>query len=174
MLRRKAEPVGRIGPAARRVAERLAEALRESGGLGLAASQLGEPVRIFVYHDERDGSLITAIDPRLVKAEGEVVDVEGCLSLRRLYGDVRRATRVVIKARTLSGKRLTLSGEDLGARILQHEMDHLDGVLFVDRVDPDTVHWLVGEPGESGELHREPTTVEEALKVFELRMAGRL
>jgi len=174
VLRRKAEPVGRITPAAKRVAERLADTLRKGGGLGLAAPQIGEPVRIFVFHDERDGALVTAIDPEIVKAEGEVVDVEGCLSLRRLYGDVGRPQRLAVKARTPAGKRMTLTGEDLTARILQHEIDHLDGTLFVDRVDRDSLYWVVGEPGEDGEVHREPTSLEDALKVFDLRMAGRL
>jgi peptide deformylase len=174
VLRGKAEPVGRITPAVRRVVQRLGAALRESGGLGLAAPQIGELLRIFVYHDEASGALVTVIDPQLVKAEGEVIDAEGCLSLRRLYGDVRRAERVIVKAKAPSGKRVTLAGEDLHARILQHEMDHLDGVLFVDRVDPATLHWVVGEPGESGEINRVYTTLEDALKVFELRMAGRL
>ena len=173
VLRCKAEPVGRISPAVRRLAQRLADALAESGGLGVAAPQIGEPLRMFVYHDKGDGALVTAIDPQLVKVEGEIIEVEGCLSLRRLYGNVKRAQRVVVKAKTLGGKRITLTGEGMNARILQHELDHLDGVLFVDRVDPDTLHWVVGEPDASGELHKEQTTLQDALKVFELRMAGR-
>jgi len=173
VLRKKAERVGRITPAVRRIADTLAEVLAESGGLGLAAPQIGEPVRVFVFFDT-NGNLVTAIDPKLTKAEGEVIDLEGCLSLHRLYGDVPRAQRVVVKAKSLSGKPITLSGEGLAARVLQHELDHLDAVLFVDRVLPDTLHWVVGEPDESGELHREYTTLEDALKVFEMRMAGKL
>jgi len=116
--------------------------------------------------------LVTLIDPQIVRAEGEIVDDEGCLSLRRLYGDVRRAQRVIVKAKSLAGRPVTVTGEDLVARILQHEIDHFEGLLFVDRVDPASLYWVVGEPSESGEVHREPTTLEEALKVFEMQLAN--
>lgn len=172
-LRRKADPVGRITPAVKEIARTLAEVLAESGGLGLAAPQIGEPVQMFVYYDT-EGDLVTALNPELVKAEGEVTEVEGCLSLRKLYGDVSRPQRIVVRAKALTGRRVTLKGEDLGARLLRHELDHLEGVLFVDQVDPDTLHWVVGEPNESGEVERVETTVQDALKVFKMRMAGKL
>jgi peptide deformylase len=164
VLRRKAEPVGRVTADVRRLANRMANLMREARGVGLAANQVGVPRQIAVI--EIDGKLTPLIDPEIVSTRGEETTDEGCLSLPRLYAQVPRPTRVVVRARNLAGRRVKIEAEGLLARALCHEIDHLNGRLFVDRiVDYDSLYWLVGH-SEDGELITQPTTLEEALKVF--------
>lgn len=171
ILRRKAKPVGDIDAGVEAVVRRMLESLECAGGLGLAAPQVGSGLCVIAY-DIGEGPE-TLINPRLEESEGLESGVEGCLSFPRLYGDVPRATRVVVKARDLRGRPVTIEAADLLARVLQHEIDHLEGILFVDRVDPGTVHWLVGDARQEEEAQRVYTSVEDALKVFEARMASR-
>jgi peptide deformylase len=137
--------------------------MHEAHGLGLAANQLGIPRRVAVI--EIDGELTALIDPEIVSAKGSESLEEGCLSLPRLYGHVVRPARVVVRARDVSGKRVKVVAEGLLARALCHEVDHLNGKLFVDTVDEPTLHWLVGTT-EEGEQVVQPTGLEDALKAF--------
>jgi peptide deformylase len=162
-LRQQAAPVGRVTAEVKAFVERMAELLQEAHGLGLAANQVGVPRRIMVVMD--DGELIPLIDPELADANGSENAEEGCLSLPRLYGHVERPTRVVVVAKNLSGKRFTLDAEGMVARAVSHELDHLDGRLFVDQVDQSTLHWLV-RTGEGEEAVTQATTLEDALKFF--------
>ena len=162
-LRRKAAPVRRAIGEVRDLVERMVELMRAANGVGLAANQVGVPRRVAVV--DVDGEVAVLVDPELVSAKGSQTVEEGCLSLPRLYGDVVRPARVTVRARDLSGKRIKLSAEGLLARALCHEIDHLNGKLFVDEADESTLHWLVGT-SEEGEQIIEPTTLEEALKVF--------
>ena len=162
-LREKAQKIGRVTIEVKELVARMVELMRASHGLGLAANQVGVVRRVAVV--EVEGKLVTLVDPELVSAKGSESVDEGCLSLPRLYGDVERPAQVVVKARDLAGKHFKLRAEGLLARALCHELDHLNGTLFVDKVDQSTLHWLVGETSE-GELLTQPTTLEEALKVF--------
>ncbi len=162
-LRQRAAPVRRVTDDVRALVDRLVEVMRDAHGLGLAANQVGIPRRVAVV--EIEGELTALIDPEIVSAKGSESVEEGCLSLPRLYGHVARPTRVVVRARDLSGKRMKVAAEGLLARALCHEVDHLNGRLFVDTVDETTLHWLVGTT-EEGEQIVEPTSLEEALKVF--------
>jgi peptide deformylase len=171
VLRGKAAPVRKINSNVERIIERMSASLEAAGGLGLAAPQIGSSVRVVVY-DIGEGPC-ALINPQVRENKGMEVGVEGCLSLPRLYGDVSRATHVVVKGRDLSGQPVTIEAEDLLARVLQHEIDHLDGILFIDRVNPETLHWLVAEGGQEGEPQRVYTTLADALKIFEARMACR-
>jgi peptide deformylase len=141
----------------------MAELMQQASGLGLAANQVGIPRRMALVKLEGEPAVL--VDPEIVSVEGTETAVEGCLSLPRLYADVNRPSRVVIRARDLSGKRLEIVAEDLLARAICHEIDHLDGTLFIDRADQSTLHWLVGTT-EEGEQITQPTRLEEALKVF--------
>lgn len=162
-LRERAAPIRRVTDDVRALVGRMAEVMHAAHGLGLAANQLGIPRRVAVV--EIEGELTALIDPEMVSAEGAESVEEGCLSLPRLYGDVPRPTRVVVRARDLSGKRIKVVGEGLLARALCHEVDHLDGRLFIDTVAQETLHWLVGGTEEGEQISR-PTTLEDALRVF--------
>jgi len=162
-LRQKATRVGRVTDDVRQLVARMVALMREAGGLGLAANQVGIPRQIAVV--EHDGRLISLIDPEIVEARGEEIADEGCLSLPRLYGQVARPTQVVVRARDLSGRRIKVRGENLLARALCHEIDHLNGRLFIDCVDEKTLYWLVSKD-EQGECVTEGTTLDAALQAF--------
>jgi peptide deformylase len=162
-LRRKSAPVGRVTDEVKSLIARLLPAMRAAGGVGLAANQVGITRRIAVI--EIEGKVTPLIDPEIVSRKGAEVSDEGCLSLPRLFGEVERPTHVVVRARDLSGKWVKIRGEGLLARALCHEVDHLDGRLFIDRVDDSTLHWLIRAPGEEEPI-LQPTTREEALNAF--------
>jgi len=166
ILRQKARQVARITPEVRDLIDTMAETLREAQGLGLAAPQVGANVRVVVY-DIGEG-LQVLINPTISNRSGEEVLEEGCLSLPNLHGEVARASSLTVKARDRQGKSIARQAVGLEARVIQHECDHLDGKLFVDRVREGTLYWALGE-GENGEPLRHPTTLEAALRVFESR-----
>ena len=162
-LRRKAQKVGRVTGDVKDLVGRMVEIMRASHGVGLAANQVGIARRIAVV--EIEDKLTPLIDPELVSAQGAEVTDEGCLSLPRLFGRVERPTHVVVRARSLSGRTFEIEAEGLLARALCHEVDHLNGKLFVDSADASTLYWVVGET-EEGETIAQPTKLEDALKVF--------
>jgi peptide deformylase len=171
VLRQPARRVGRVTPDVRQLVDQMIEVMRSVHGVGLAANQLGVPRRIAVI--ELDGEQTILVDPELVTAKGGELSDEGCLSLPRLYGMVERPTSVVVKARDLSGKVCRMKAEGMLARALVHEIDHLNGELFIDKVDQSTLYWLVGH-NEDGEPVTQPTTLEDALRVFTaVRLARR-
>ncbi len=131
VLREKARPIRRINAGIRELARRMGEIMYAVDGVGLAAPQVGESRRIVVC-DVGEG-LVTLVNPRIVSAEGAEADVEACLSVPGLCGEVERSKRVRVKALDLEGKEVTIDGEGYLARVLQHELDHLDGVLYTDR-----------------------------------------
>jgi peptide deformylase len=164
-LRQKAKPVRRITSATRELIATMTRLLCERGGLGLAANQVGSLERVIVV--QRDETIVPLINPTIMRAKGEEISDEGCLSLPSLYATVRRHATVTVRARNPSGAAVKITAEGLEARTLQHEIDHLNGVLFTDRAEPESFFWLV--EGENGEFVRQPTGLEDALKVFELR-----
>jgi len=102
-------------------------------GVGLAAPQVGVSKRIIIVDGEEDG-LIVLINPIIVKSEGEVVGEEGCLSIPGIYSQVKRSSKVTVKALNENGDSIEITKEGLTARALQHETDHLNGILFIDRI----------------------------------------
>jgi peptide deformylase len=118
----------------------LMRCMRKANGIGLAAPQLGVAQRVCVLapHDFKPTALI---NPKILKAEGEQIGQEGCLSIPGLYGDVKRFEYVEIEAMDRRGRELIYEFEGLPARVAQHELDHLDGILFIDKVDVKTLHW---------------------------------
>jgi peptide deformylase len=135
-----------LGPAEReetaRVAADLLDTMRSFGHcVGLAATQLGEMVRMVVVdvseHPKATNAngLLVLVNPRIVHADGAHVGREGCLSIPELTANVRRATEIVVEATDPDGAALVVRSEGFEARCLQHEIDHLDGLLFLDRVD---------------------------------------
>jgi len=145
-LRTVARPVGRPTPATRKLVERMKIALLEENGLGLAAPQVGVGERVIIYRlPEENAPLRIIVDPRITSAKGEQTAEEGCLSLPYLHGEVTRAREIIVKGTDMLGRSFRRRASDLEARVIQHEIDHLDGILFVDRANPDTLHWALPE-----------------------------
>ena len=137
ILREKAQPVIDFGPELAKLATDMADTMYVAPGVGLAANQVGVAKQILVYDPEPNPEVRAyqvLINPKIVAAEGEDVAEEGCLSVREYCAEVRRAWKIVIEAQDLAGQPLRLEVEDFPARILQHEIDHLHGVLFIDRI----------------------------------------
>lgn len=133
VLRTKAEPVVDFDRELRQLVRDLTDTMLAAPGVGLAAPQVGVSLRVFTYHvDDFVGHLI---NPDLELSEEEQFGPEGCLSLPGLEFDCRRAMRVVAKGMNEYGDPVVIEGSELLSRAIQHETDHLDGVLFVDRLD---------------------------------------
>ena len=133
ILREKALPVKEITPEMLNLIKDMAETMYADSGVGLAAPQVGVSKRIILVDGEEDG-LIVLINPMIIKSEGEVVEEEGCLSLPGIYSQVRRSSKVTVKALNENGDPIEITKEDLISRALQHEIDHLNGILFIDRI----------------------------------------
>jgi peptide deformylase len=135
VLRTPAEPVRDFDAELRRLVKDLTETMLDAPGAGLAAPQIGVGLRVFTYHvdDHEPGHLI---NPSLDLSKDEDEDDEGCLSFPGLVYPVKRAWGVVAKGFNMYGDPVTIEGTELLARCIQHETDHLDGVLFIDRMDP--------------------------------------
>lgn len=136
VLREKAAPVTTFDAELRRLVRDLTDTMLDAPGVGLAAPQLGVGLRVFTYNvDDVVGHLV---NPELDLSEEEQMGPEGCLSLPGLEFDCRRAMRVVARGMNMHGDPVVVEGGDLLARCVQHETDHLDGILFIDRLDPDS------------------------------------
>jgi peptide deformylase len=135
-LRRRAVPVGEVTPEVRATIADMTETMYDEVGIGLAAPQVGIVLRLIVVADEDGRSVQALLNPAIVDRGGEATGEEGCLSIPGVFAPVTRAARVKVEARSVDDKPLTIEARGLRARVLQHEIDHLDGVLFIDRVDP--------------------------------------
>ena len=133
VLREKSQAVEQITPEILSLITDMIETMYFASGIGLAAPQVGVLKRIIVVEGEEEGA-IALINPKIVKQEGKVIAEEGCLSFPDLYAEVQRFLRVTVKALDPQGKEVEITREDLVARALQHEIDHLEGILFVDKI----------------------------------------
>jgi peptide deformylase len=136
VLRDPARPVESFDDALRRLAEDMIETMHDAPGVGLAAPQIGRPIRLIVFDvggEEPDPKSLA--NPTLRDEWGEQIAEEGCLSVPGLYYPVKRAEKVWAEGFGLDGHEVTIEGQELLARVLQHEVDHLNGVLFIDRLD---------------------------------------
>lgn len=131
VLRRRAEPVAKVTKRLRKLISDMVQTMYEADGVGLAAPQVGESIRVIVV-DVGQGPL-ALINPEIVEARGEATDLEGCLSIPGRVGYVTRAAEVTAKGLNEEGRPVEVRGSGLLARALQHECDHLEGVLFIDR-----------------------------------------
>ena len=141
VLKTKAEEVKEFNEEIKKLVEDMFDTMYKRGGVGLAANQVGVLKRVVVIdlhsRTEKEGKeQIVLINPEIVAQEGEVVKEEGCLSLPGLYRKVKRAAYVKVKAQNLEGEEFEIEGEGLLARALQHEIDHLNGIVFIDRLSP--------------------------------------
>jgi peptide deformylase len=159
-LRHLAKPLRRVDAELHKLVREMFDLMYAARGIGLAAPQVELPYRLFILNLESDDKQrdqeFVFINPVLTSRKGMAESEEGCLSLPGLYADVKRPERVVLNAYNLSGQEVTLELDDLFARAAQHEIDHLDGVLFTDRLSP------------TGEMHVRP-----ALEDFEIEFKNR-
>ena len=137
-LRWKSKPIREINAPLRKTVQEMFDLMYESRGIGLAANQVALPYRVFVANptgepEEKDQEQVF-INPEIVRRNGSVEGEEGCLSLPELYGPVRRAEQIVVVAFDLKGREFEMKLDELPGRVVQHETDHLDGVLFIDRL----------------------------------------
>lgn len=138
-LKKKSVPVLVINDTVRELVRDLVETMYHAPGVGLAAPQIGIHQRVIVIDvagKDEAPSLIVAINPAIVHAEGEAYEEEGCLSVPQYAANVRRHARVVVKALDLEGNEQTWRADELLSIAFQHEIDHLDGILFVDHLSP--------------------------------------
>jgi peptide deformylase len=133
-LRQRAKKVSRIDDSIRRLIDDMIETLHRAKGVGLAAPQVGISLRVVVLHPP-DGEIITLVNPEIVKILGEKEVNEACLSIPGYQGFIKRATSVTVKGRDREGKELRFKAEGLLAQALQHEIDHLNGVLYIDHLE---------------------------------------
>jgi peptide deformylase len=132
VLRQRSAEVAEVDDDLRSVIDQMFETMDASRGVGLAANQVGLARRVAVI--DADGQRFAMVNPMIVEAEGRATAEEGCLSIPDIYGDVTRAERVVLEALDREGKPFRLEAGGLAARAIQHEIDHLDGILFLDHL----------------------------------------
>jgi len=144
-LRMRAREVTEFDEFLIQLVERLGDLMHDAQGVGLAATQLGVLQRVFVFEPEDDEPMRAVVNPRLTIDDRErLVEEEGCLSLREVRVPVERATKVVLEGKDPNGDDVRYELEGLAARVVQHENDHLDGVLTIDRTDPESRKQALG------------------------------
>ncbi len=155
ILRRKARKVTDFGPKLQQLIDDMVETMREAPGVGLAAPQVNVPLRVITveFGDEEDETvppkLYTVVNPEITRLSKETVaGVEGCLSIPNIFGEVERAVQATIKGQNRRGQPVKIKARGWLARIFQHEIDHLNGVLFVDKA---TRLWQQQEAPEAEE-----------------------
>jgi len=135
ILRRKTMHVQEVTPEFRRLISDMVETMFHQVGIGLAAPQVGIPYRLLVMDDGKGGAR-ALVNPVITQRSGSVVDEEGCLSLPGIYADVERSKSVTIEATDEDEQPINIEATGMQARVIQHEMDHLDGILFIDHLSP--------------------------------------
>ncbi len=133
VLRQKASPVPEVNGSIQKLLDNLADTLYAAKGLGLAAPQIGVAKRVIVV-DCGEG-LWEVVNPEIISMQGQEVAVEGCLSIPGVAAEVKRAAQVIVKGWDRSGREIQIEADGMGARALQHETDHLDGILFIDKAN---------------------------------------
>ncbi len=137
-LKRKSLPVGKLSEDVDRLLDDMAQTMRDANGVGLAAPQVGKNIRVLVIDislpEENKREFYELINPEIVSSRGFQTGEEGCLSVPRFFANIRRKEHVRVSALDREGKRFTVDADGMLSRVLQHEIDHLDGILFFDRL----------------------------------------
>ena len=144
VLRQKAKKVTKIDGSIRKLINEMIDTIHVTSGVGLAAPQVGVSLRVAII-ELPEQELITLINPEMVKRQGERVVQEACLSVPGYQGEIKRAVTVKVKAQNRQGKEFRLKGEELLAQALEHEIDHLDGTLYVDYIESPDKLWKLSE-----------------------------
>jgi len=140
VLRQKAKRVASIDGSIQKLIDDMVETMRAASGVGLAAPQIGVPLRIVVIEMPEE-EVITLINPQIIKRQGEREVEEACLSVPGYRGEVKRSVTVKVKAQDRQGKEIRLKGEGVLAHALEHELDHLAGVLYIDHIGDKEKLW---------------------------------
>jgi len=171
VLKKRAAAVSRITRAERELIEDLKETMAAADGAGLAAPQVGVSKRIFTFRIGEEVHVL--INPRITKREGKIIGEEGCLSIPGVQAEVARAKYVVITGKDENGKSVTYRLEDSeetgrAGTCVQHELDHLNGDLYIEKAEPNTLSWLIEDENEMGEpeIALLEATPEEILKSY--------
>jgi peptide deformylase len=135
VLRQPSDRIGTVNDEIRDLVADLFDTMHADQGVGLAANQVGIARRVAVVEAD-EGDQLVLIDPEIVERQGKIKAEEGCLSIPEIYADIERSARIVLETTTLDNERVRVEATDLKARAIQHEIDHLDGILIVDRVSP--------------------------------------
>lgn len=133
ILRERTKRVSSFDPSLHRLLDDMLETMRDAPGVGLAANQVGVPLQVAII--EVDNRITELVNPRIVRTGGEQLDWEGCLSIPGYVAETGRFAKVTVKARDRHGREFRVKGEELFARALQHEIDHLNGVLYIDHLE---------------------------------------
>jgi len=149
VLRQKAKKVSKVDKSIQQLIDDMIETMRAASGVGLAANQIGVPLKIAVIEIPGE-EVIILVNPEIIKKEGERTVGEACLSVPGCHGEIKRAVRVKVKARDKQGRNIRVKGEEFLAQALEHEIDHLNGILYVDRVEPGKLQKWEPEPGQEG------------------------
>ncbi len=134
VLRRKAKRVSRIDSSIQRLIDDMVETMQQACGVGLAAPQVGVPLRVVVLQ-MLDEEPVAIINPEIVKRAGEQEVMEGCLSIPGYFGEIKRSASVTVKGQNRQGKAIRIKATGLMAEVWEHEIDHLNGVLYVDHLE---------------------------------------
>ena len=146
ILRERTKKVSTFDVSLHRLLDDMLVTMRDAPGVGLAANQIGVPLQVAVIEIEE--KITELVNPQIVKSSGEQLDWEGCLSIPGYVAEVERAAKVTVKARDRHGKEFRIKGEELMARALQHEIDHLNGVLYIDYLETLDELVRVSEPSD--------------------------
>lgn len=134
ILRERTKRVSTFDASLHRLLDDMLVTMRDAPGVGLAANQIGIPLQVAII--EVDDKITELVNPQIVKGTGEQIDWEGCLSIPGYVAEVARHEKVTVKARDRHGKQFRVRGTELFARALQHEIDHLNGALYIDHLEP--------------------------------------
>ncbi|QNK54646.1 peptide deformylase [Paenibacillus sp. PAMC21692] len=149
VLREVAKEVTKFNPNLKKLLKDMAETMYDAEGVGLAAPQIGISKRVIVVDVGDENGLVEMVNPVIVEQEGEQLGPEGCLSIPNLNGEVRRAERIVVQGQNSDGESITVNASGYFARAFQHEIDHLNGVLFTDLAE--SVYDISDRPRKGGE-----------------------
>ncbi|MFC1846748.1 peptide deformylase [Chloroflexota bacterium] len=150
VLREKAKKVPKVDASIRKLAVDMIETMHKEEGVGLAAPQVGVSLRVAVLQMTEEEPVVI-INPKIIKRSGERIVTEGCLSVPGYQGEVTRSIAVTVKALNEQGKEIRIKAEGLMAQALEHEIDHLNGVLYIDRIEnEENLYKIESEPGNVG------------------------
>lgn len=149
VLREVAKEVTKFNPNLKKLLKDMAATMYDAEGVGLAAPQIGISKRVIVVDVGDENGLVEMVNPVIVEQEGEQLGPEGCLSIPNLNGEVRRADRIVVKGQNGDGEPITVNATGYFARAFQHEIDHLNGILFTDLAE--SIYDISDRPSKGGE-----------------------
>lgn len=157
LLRERAQEIGSVDGAVRQLVKDLFDSMYADQGIGLAANQIGIARRVAVVDAGDHDDTVVLIDPVIIEREGTVVGEEGCLSIPDMFADVERSVRIVVETTTVDNERVRIEATELKSRAIQHEIDHLDGILFLDHLSPLKRRmlmkkWRKSRTGQTGHL----------------------